>query len=42
VEKCDAILMTGSSQGADREKEIIQAKGLPVYYSINEIPLPEN
>ncbi|HMT11877.1 MAG TPA: DUF4406 domain-containing protein [Ignavibacteria bacterium] len=38
VEKCDAILMIGSSAGADKEREIIEAKGLPVYYSIDEIP----
>lgn len=38
VEKCDAILMVGSSPGADKEREIIEAKGLPVYFSIDEIP----
>jgi hypothetical protein len=38
VERCDAILMTGSSPGADKEREIIEEKGLPVYYSIDEIP----
>lgn len=38
VERCDAILMIGSSPGADKEREIIAAKGLPVYYSIEEIP----
>jgi len=38
VERCDAILMIGSSPGADKEKEIIEGKGLPVYNSIEEIP----
>lgn len=38
VERCDAILMIGSSAGADTERDIIKAKGLPVYYSIKEIP----
>ena len=38
VEKCDAILMTGSSPGADAERDIIADKGLPVYYSLDEIP----
>ncbi|MBL8016007.1 MAG: DUF4406 domain-containing protein [Ignavibacteria bacterium] len=38
VEKCEAILMIGSSPGADKEREIIEHKGLPVYYSIDEIP----
>jgi hypothetical protein len=39
VERCDAILMIGSSPGADAERDIIQAKGLPVYYSLEEIPV---
>lgn len=38
VEKCDAILMIGSSPGADIERRIIENKGLPVYNSIDEIP----
>jgi hypothetical protein len=38
VEKCDAILIIGSSPGADVERNIIAGKGLPVYYSIDEIP----
>jgi hypothetical protein len=38
VERCDAILMIGSSPGADKEKEIIEGKELPVYNSIEEIP----
>lgn len=38
VERCDAILMVGSSPGADFERGLIEAKGLPVYFSVNEIP----
>jgi hypothetical protein len=38
IDKCDAILMIGESKGANRERDILIAKGLPVYYSINEIP----
>lgn len=38
VERCDAILMTGSSPGADIERKLIEEKGLPVYYSIDDIP----
>ena len=38
VERCDAILMIGSSPGADKEREIIESKGYPVYNSIDEIP----
>ncbi len=37
VERCDAILIIGSSPGADHERNIISGKGLPVYYLVNEI-----
>ncbi len=38
VNRCDAILVIGSSPGADHEKKLLEEKGLPVYYSIDEIP----
>jgi hypothetical protein len=38
IDKCEAILMIGESKGANRERDMIIAKGLPVYYSIDEIP----
>lgn len=38
IDKCDAILMIGESKGANMEKEHIAGKGLPVYYSLNDIP----
>jgi hypothetical protein len=38
VEKCDAILIIGQSPGANIERDIISKKGLPVYYSLEEIP----
>lgn len=37
VERCDAILMIGESPGTNRERDLILAKGLPVYNSISEI-----
>ena len=37
IDKCDAILMIGESKGANRERDLIISKGLPVYYSIEEI-----
>lgn len=40
IDKCDAILLLAESPGANREKDHIAAKGLPVYYDINEIPFP--
>jgi hypothetical protein len=38
INKCDAILMIGDSPGANRERDLIESKGLPVYRNINEIP----
>lgn len=38
VERCDAILIIGSSPGADIERDLIKDQGLPVYYSVDEIP----
>lgn len=40
IDRCDAILMIGESPGVIRERDIIMDKGLPVYKSIEEIPLP--
>ncbi|MCE3226087.1 MAG: hydrolase [Bacteroidetes bacterium] len=36
---CEGILMIGESPGANKERDLILSKGLPVYYSIEEIPL---
>jgi len=36
VDKCDAILMIGKSPGANRERDLIRAKGLPVYNSVSQ------
>jgi len=38
VDKCDAILLLGESPGVARERELVRAKGLPVYNSIADIP----
>ena len=38
VDKCDAILVIGESPGANRERDLVKAKGLPVYWDVNEIP----
>lgn len=40
VDKCDAILMIGDSPGANRERDLIESKGLPVYRDVNEIRAP--
>ncbi|MBN8569815.1 MAG: DUF4406 domain-containing protein [Ignavibacteria bacterium] len=38
IDKCDAILMIGESPGANKERDLVKAKGLPVYHSVDEIP----
>jgi len=42
IDKCDALLVIGESPGANKEKDLIISKGLPVYYSIEEIPSVNN
>lgn len=37
INACDAILMIGESPGANKERDLVKAKGLPVYYSLDEI-----
>ena len=38
IDKCDALLLLGESKGALMERDLIATKGLPIYYSITEIP----
>ncbi|OSZ81702.1 hypothetical protein CAP35_00080 [Chitinophagaceae bacterium IBVUCB1] len=38
IDKCEALLLIAESRGANMERDHILAKGLPVYYSIEEIP----
>ncbi len=39
LEKCDAVLrLDGASTGADNDVRIAKELGLPVYYSLDEIP----
>ena len=35
---CEALFMLGESPGANRERDIVQAKGLPIFYDLDEIP----
>jgi len=39
VDKCDAILVIGESPGVNRERDLVESKGLPVYWNVNDIPL---
>lgn len=38
IDKCEGLLLLAESPGANRERDLILAKGLPVFYNINEIP----
>lgn len=39
LQHCDAVLrLPGASVGADKDVEIARERGLPVYFSIDEIP----
>jgi hypothetical protein len=38
VGRCDAILLIDESPGANRERDLIASKGLPVYRTVEEIP----
>jgi hypothetical protein len=39
LERCDAVLrMPGESKGADQDVRRAQARGLPVYTSVDEVP----
>ena len=38
IDACDALLLLAESPGANKERDLILAKGLPVYYSLDEIP----
>lgn len=37
IDKCEAILILAESPGANRERDHIRAKGLPVYTSVDDI-----
>jgi hypothetical protein len=38
INSCEAILMIGSSPGANKERDLIAGKGLPVYTSLEDVP----
>lgn len=39
IERCDAVLrLPGTSTGADNDVRLAQERGIPVYYSADEIP----
>jgi hypothetical protein len=39
IERCDAILrLPGESKGADNDVRLAHARGIPVYYNIDDVP----
>jgi hypothetical protein len=41
IERCDAVLrIEGSSKGADEDVRLARERGLPVYYRIEDVPVP--
>jgi hypothetical protein len=38
VDRCDAILIIGESAGANRERDLVAAKNLPVYRNLEDVP----
>jgi len=39
LERCDAVLrIPGESQGADRDVEIARRRGLPLFYTVEDVP----
>lgn len=39
LQHCDAVLrLPGDSRGADQDVAIARGRGIPVYYSLNDIP----
>ena len=38
IDKCEALLMIGESPGANRERDLVLSKNLPVYYKLEEVP----
>lgn len=38
IDRCEALVLLGESPGANRERDLVQSKGLPVYYDVEEVP----
>lgn len=42
INACDALLLLAESPGANRERELVQAKGKPIFRTIDDIMAYEN
>lgn len=38
ISACEALLLLAESPGANKERDLILSKGLPVYHTLNEVP----
>ena len=38
INACEGILIIGESPGANKERDLVLSKGLPVYYKIEDVP----
>ena len=41
INSCEGLLLIGESPGANRERDLILSKNLPVYYKLEDVPKPE-
>ena len=40
IDRCEGLLLLAESPGANRERDLVMSKGLPVYTSLEEVPMP--
>lgn len=40
IDKCEGLLLLAESPGANKERDHVQSKGLPIFYDINHVPKP--
>jgi len=38
IDACDGLLLIGESPGANRERDLVLSKGLPIFYHMDEVP----
>jgi hypothetical protein len=38
IDSCEGLLLLAESPGANRERDLVLSKGLPVFYAIEEVP----
>jgi hypothetical protein len=39
IDKCEALLLLAESPGANKERDLVLSKGLPVFYRLEDVPL---